>query len=1334
LPEADCLAFIRSAWRDIRPASAQADGSAYSTEPGNDQQYVHLLFDRQANATPDSTAVVSAARKMSYYQLAESTNRIASHLRGIGVGPETVVGVYLERGIDAIRCLLAVLKAGGAYLPLDPALPEARLAQMCDEARPAVILADRAAQPGFSSGQVLLIDELVSAEPATSDGATRAAETRLRPENLAYVIYTSGSTGKPKAVAVSHGSLTCVMAEISRSYGITGDDRVLQLASLGFDTSVEQILVTLLSGATLMLPDAGTVAPTDLLSYLAAEQVTVVDLTPAYWHQLLALTRPGDDRLRAVRLMITGGDMADQADCVAAVRASHGARLLNAYGLTETTITTTLFDASALGGTAGPAERAAEPVPVPVGRPIPHAQVLVLDENLNTVPPGAVGEIYIGGCCVARGYLGEPTQTAERFPPNPYSEAPGSRMYRTGDLGCWREDKNLKVIGRADRQLKVRGFRVDPAEIESVLASHPDIDAAAVVACEAGPGNKQLVAYYTCRRPGPGPADHLAGHVGDATLRNFVAARVPGFMVPSLFIALDQLPLAPDGRTDLQALPHPAITVGGLHGDFTPVQAGMSHLWSRVLKTGRVGLGDDFFELGGDSLLAAEMLAQARAMFGLSAKYIRPLTRSLLSNPTLRSFAAATQDARAGRLPADGTDQRIDFTREAALTCPVRRGAEPRQDRQWPSEILLTGSTGFLGIHLLRELLTDSAARVRCLVRARDGSEARRRITRAAQRYGIEGLDMDRVVPLPGDLAAPDLGLPTGTFDELARTVDVIHHVGALVNFTYPYEELRAANVTGTAELIRLAGRYRGIPVNYQSTAAVLAGFGAMGVRDVTEYTPLAYAEQLCVGYLETKFVAEELVRNAGKAGLPVAIYRPLDIAGDHRSGVWNTSTELCALIRFMTDTGVAPNIDLPLDLVPVDICAAAIRHISARAAAPGRTYHLASPKHTLLGSLVDRLRCHGFAIREVPYSEWVDELLRTAAADPAHPMTPFLPLFIDRCGDSELTVAEMYFEHVFPSYTRSNTEQALRDSGIAFPIVDEELLDRNIDYLITTGYLKDPTGGQSALQRRRKLAGFPPMPVSHYPDWDSFEIGSRPADRPVAFCGDLSPASVLGAYRHGVVPFPAPDEYVRNFHEIRHEQDVGDGVIAIVGAAEADPYWVAWWSPDPRPVLEMANIHLGRNVRKQLRRGHEWTTANAAFRRVADECRAGREPRWLTDTLLETMIQLHQEGWAHSIEVWQDEELIGGAFGIGVGCVLSGDSLFGRRPNAARVAVADMAARFGQAGGLLIDAQWDTPFLRSMGAGLIPRSRYLSMLAGAAERRELPREPLPARRLLRDT
>jgi thioester reductase-like protein len=274
------------------------------------------------------------------------------------------------------------------------------------------------------------------------------------------------------------------------------------------------------------------------------------------------------------------------------------------------------------------------------------------------------------------------------------------------------------------------------------------------------------------------------------------------------------------------------------------------------------------------------------------------------------------------------------------------------------------------------------------------------------------------------------------------------------VNFIYPYEDLRAANVAGTRELIRLAGLGRGVPLHYVSTTAVLAGLGAAGVRTVTEDTPLGHADQLGLGYVETKFVAEELLRNAARAGLPVTIYRPLDVGGDHQTGAWNTATELCALIRFIADTGLAPDIDLPLDLVPADLCAAAVRHIATHEAAAGHTYHLASPRPAGLTALVERLRAHGYPVTPIPYRAWVEELLRQAVRDPAHPMAPFVPLFVDQCGPAGLTVAETYLGHVFPAYTRTRADQALEGSGIVFPPVDAALLDRHLGRLIEDGYL----------------------------------------------------------------------------------------------------------------------------------------------------------------------------------------------------------------------------------------------------------------------------------------
>ena len=300
-------------------------------------------------------------------------------------------------------------------------------------------------------------------------------------------------------------------------------------------------------------------------------------------------------------------------------------------------------------------------------------------------------------------------------------------------------------------------------------------------------------------------------------------------------------------------------------------------------------------------------------------------------------------------------------------------------------------------------------------------------------------------MPLPGDLAEPNLGLDPGTVRRTRADRRHRHHAGATVNFVYPYQDLRAANVTGARELIRLAGLYRGGVTTFppRQCSPVSA---AMGVHEVTEDTPLAYADHLCMGYIETKFVAEELLRNAGRAGLPVAIYRPLDIVGDQRTGTWNTATEMCALIRFITDKGVAPDIDLPLDFVPVDVCAAAMR-IHLFPCRSGRE-HLppGQPGNPALLGITGRPAAAArICDKDDPFHEWVDALLKNAVEDPGHPMTPFVPLFVDHCEEARLTVAEMYLEHIFPAYTRSHAEAALKGSGVVFPPVDEKLLDINI-------------------------------------------------------------------------------------------------------------------------------------------------------------------------------------------------------------------------------------------------------------------------------------------------
>jgi amino acid adenylation domain-containing protein/thioester reductase-like protein len=987
------------------------------------QQRVHELITARAAACPDGVAVVRGDARVTYAELECRANGLANYLTSQGVGQESVVMVHLARSVDMIVSLLAIWKAGGIYLPVEPDAPDGRIATFVKETDCGAVITD---EPGrFASLPVSTVT------PAAGVGfATTPPEVHVAADDAAYVIYTSGSTGTPKGVVVEHRSLSYLCGELVEQYGIHPRDNVLQFASVSFDTSIEQITVTLTGGATLVLPDHAW-APSELADRLRANEVTVMDLTPAYWRQFLST---GETDV-PVRLVIVGGEAVNAEDCRTALALMPNVRLVNAYGLTETTITSCVTD---LTGDVLTARGTA-----PVGRPLPGTAIHVLDEHGVPVGPGERGEIYIGGPGVARGYVSE--DGGGRFQLDPYSSEPGARRYRTGDLGAWTPAGNLEVLGRIDRQLKIRGFRVEPGEIEATLAGHPGVGNVAVTAYEQH-GQRRLAAYYT-----------EADRVDVPELREFAACYLPDYLVPSAFVALPELPVKSNGKVDLAALPAPSTTRS--EKDTQPIdlfERAVGRIWRQVLKVERIHPDDNFFDLGGNSILAAELMAKVRGSLGVLITQVRPLIRLLLQDATLASFAQAVRAARAGTLPGDDTRARVDFAAESELGVEITAKAD-EPDWADPKHVLLTGATGFLGIYLLKELLSTTDATVHCLVRGRDEADALARIQASAEQYHQEDLFAyaDRIVPLPGDLAEHDLGLSEEDFDWLARIVDVIHHPGGLVNFIYPYAHMRAANVEGTREIIRLAARHRNIPVHYTSTMAVLAGYGTAGVPHVDENTPLAHADHLSVGYVETKWVAEKLLHTAAEQGLPVAIYRAADISGDRVHGAWNLATEMCAMKKFVVDTGMAPIAELPLDYTPVDVFAAAVAHIAATSVPRGEVYHLTNPGKVNVATLVNRLRAHGHDLREVPWADWVDEMVKVAIEQPDHPMTPFAPLFIDRCATGEMSVAEMYLEDTFPRFSRTNVANALRDSGIEIPPVDAAMLDRYIGYLTGIDFLR---------------------------------------------------------------------------------------------------------------------------------------------------------------------------------------------------------------------------------------------------------------------------------------
>jgi len=571
---------------------------------------VHHLVQEQAARTPDAVAVVGEHGALTYGQLDRQANRLARHLRGLGVGPESLVGLCLERSPDMIVALLAVLKAGGGYLPLDPSYPPGRLAAMVADAHVVALLTDRLLRGllrGLLPAQGPPIVCLDTDGPAIAlHNSAEALPPLTTGTNTAYVLYTSGSTGQPRGVVVEHAALAHYTLVAAEAFALTPADRVLQFAALSFDAAAEEIYPCLIREATLVMRPAAMLdgLPT-FLQTCQDLRLSVLDLPTAYWHELVcylaeadATTPPG------VRLVVIGGEAVQPERLRQWHRQAPGhPRLLNTYGPTETTVAATLADL-----TNQPENQLEGSGPVSIGRPFPGAQAYILDAYGQPSPIGVPGELYIGGPGLARGYLGRPDLTAERFIAHPFSAQTGARLFRTGDRARYSPNGQIAFLGRADDQVKISGYRIEPGEVEATLAAQPGVRAAAVVVREDMPGDRRLVAYVALRSPDSGPED----------IRRALALSLPPYMMPAV-VVLPQLPFTPGGKLDRAALPPPD------HAGPTEVAAGvaprdgyehrLAALWSRRLHGRPVGVTDNFFDLGGHSLLAIALLGDIAREF-----------------------------------------------------------------------------------------------------------------------------------------------------------------------------------------------------------------------------------------------------------------------------------------------------------------------------------------------------------------------------------------------------------------------------------------------------------------------------------------------------------------------------------------------------------------------------------------------------------------------------------------------------------------------------------------------------------------------------------------------
>ncbi|MEU0859463.1 thioester reductase domain-containing protein [Streptomyces griseofuscus] len=954
------------------------------------------LFTQQVEQSPDSEALVWSGGRRTFRELHDRVLHVAEQLRARGVGDGDVVAVLLDRSPQSVVTTLAVLEAGAVHLPLDPGTPGRRFTAMIRDAaaRCLVTLPGAAVPPSLPLVRVTT-HELEGVRAARTEPCRTTGRVAT---DAAYLIYTSGSTGVPKGVLCHHRGLVRFVTAVRPAVPGPGD-RLLTTASPTFDVSCYEIFCTLLNGACLVLPEPDVLLDTQALAQCLRDQgITTLWLAAGLFH-VHAGSAPR--MFSGPRCLMVGGDSVSPG----AVRAvlTHGAPgvLVNGYGPTENGVISTSYTVRDLSDQAEL---------VPLGKPVPATTVHVVRGDGSLAEAGEEGELWVGG------------------------------------------DGVLEFLGRTDRQVKLRGFRIELDEVEAVLCGHPDVRAAAVDVLGEGPG--QHLGAVVVGAPG------IDRTVLLARLHDHVRDRLPAHMVPGRLVCVPDLPLTTSGKADrarlLARLTQPAA--GGCGGG-APARADESaveRIWCEARGRESLVREDDFFALGGTSLTATHVAAATRRHFGIAPTDGSGLVRELLNNPALGAFTERVRHL-AEQGTAGVSHTKPDFHAEAQLHRAIPfTGPLPKAGNL--GRAFVTGCTGFLGVHLVARLLRAGAEHLYCLVRTRDEAHGAARMAARMRRYGLDPQVLGgRVTVIPGDLSTKRFGLGGTAWDRVAQDSDLIVHCGARVNFAYPCEALAPDNIGGTRTVIEPAAERRFKPLHHISTVGVLAGLGLADVRHATERTPPAHPDRLPGGYAETKWVAEKPGAEAARQGLPASILRPCEVAGTGDRGVWNTDTLMCAPFRTIARGGEAPDVPLPLDFVPVDHTADVITWVITHQQPDGRIYHITNPDPARLSLLVDRLRALSYRVRTVTYQEWVSGVVRAVDADPSHPMTPYLPLLVESAPGTDLTAEQPYFTSAFPRLGRDNTDRVSADAGPACPPVDARLIDLHLGRLQESGYLPPP-------------------------------------------------------------------------------------------------------------------------------------------------------------------------------------------------------------------------------------------------------------------------------------
>ncbi len=960
---------------------------------------VHTRFELTSIKNPFNTAIQIHNNKMTYCNLNKKSNQLARYLlENFNITNNTIIAIYFNKSIESIVCMLAILKSGAAYLPLDPSYPIDRIQYMLTDTNSTIIITKRNAYTSIKDkvntrSNFIFINEIESTLKTYSE---TNIYKNVSPDSIANVIYTSGTTGKPNGVLVTHQGISNLAASQGKLFGISTDSSVLQFASLSFDASTSEIWSTLLNGGKLCLPFSDLpLVGNELVSALHFYSIDILTLPPSI------LSSFDSDSVKLITLIVAG-ESASQALLDKWITKVN--RLINAYGPTESTVCASmkLYQNKAEENNIGTA--------------IDNNHICILDSNLMPCPIGIFGEIYISGIGLARGYLNNSELTNEKFRLITFNNKK-MLFYKSGDKARYLENGDIEFRCRIDTQIKLRGYRIELEEIESLLKKDPGIISAAVTVTGTEE-NSKLVAFVV-------PKDF---QLAPSNLTSMLSQHLPKFMVPSQYIMISALPLNSNGKIDRKKLilldsSHHSIEIDSnkelsLFDQFTLLCAEVLNIDSSL-----IDLKKDFFQLGGNSLSILKLISKINKTIGINI----PMNFIFEADSLLQLFEYIQNKKNPEQLKENYIAK--DLTLSIVDNHFITVGPENFSI----NTVFLTGSTGFLGIHLLFQLLKLTSVTIYCLVRSNSTVEALDKITSNLKYYHLEQVDLSRIKILLGNLELPEFGFKPEIVTFLSTTIDAIYHCGADVNHIYPYDKLRATNVLSTHFLLKLASSVKLKRIHYISTIDTITS------DDSTEDSEDKPLDQLNVnwGYIQSKWVSEKILF---QSGVPITIYRPGNISGNSQHGICNPhKNHALILLRTCVQSGLSPTMDTDIEMTPVDHLSNAIISISMLQTRSNRLLlNMHNPHGISWIHYMDMLNRLGYPIKMVDFAYWRNNFL--ASLPEHHGLYIFKQLYEEK---------ELDKLKIKPSViTRKKTNDILTSHHIEYRVDYYSLISIYMNYL----------------------------------------------------------------------------------------------------------------------------------------------------------------------------------------------------------------------------------------------------------------------------------------------